>query len=120
VAADAGRGDACGCRYLLGGAVMADIVFSSSRVPGENLGFGTPDHATAAPRRRDLLEDVVKVAREGADVLECGVARSCQCWVLLRMRASGRNVHHGGRYLVDALLKSGWFLLTSRRSLLGV
>jgi hypothetical protein len=27
--------------------------------------FGTPDQVAAAPRRRDLLEDVVKDAREG-------------------------------------------------------
>jgi hypothetical protein len=37
--------------------------------------FGTPDHAAAAPRCRDLLEDIIKAASEWADVLECEVAR---------------------------------------------
>ena len=38
--AGAGRGDARGRRFLLGGTVMASTEFSSSREPGETLGSG--------------------------------------------------------------------------------
>jgi hypothetical protein len=75
VAADAGRSDACGCHYLLGAAIMADIVYSSSRVPGETLGSG---HQTRQWWRHSVvifLKDVVHAAYEGADDPECGVAR---------------------------------------------
>jgi hypothetical protein len=54
----------------------------------ENRRFGPLDQAAAGPHHHDLLEDVVKAAREGPDVLECGVVRCCRYWVFLRTPVS--------------------------------
>lgn len=70
------------------------------------------------PRRRDLLEDVVKATRSEADVTgdvvgECGAAGVGRC---SGHEPRGRNVHHGGRLFADIFFKSGWIVPTSRRS----
>jgi hypothetical protein len=91
------------------------LLFSGA---GENRWFGSLDAAMVVRQHCDLLEYVMKATREELDVLEIwwggdvlfGDGRCGAMYITT-------NTFY---FLVNILLKSGWMLPTSRRSLLGV